>query len=163
MIYFIQGVNGGPVKIGKTDDIDTRLRSLQRGSPVALEVIRQIDGGYVEEFWLHRHFAAQRLHGESFEFDDRMLSVVPPASPRPEPTPLSSALAKRIGFRKPHSVCAVAEAIGVSKNSVQNWINAKCEPTSGAMVDLWAFLDPQFLTETTGLIAVEHPRMGAGR
>ncbi|MFD8630437.1 GIY-YIG nuclease family protein [Streptomyces hygroscopicus] len=58
-----------PVKIGKSGNVTKRLRQLQTASPVLLQVWWQretSDPGL--ETKLHRHFAAQRVSGEWFRF-----------------------------------------------------------------------------------------------
>jgi hypothetical protein len=67
-IYFVQGEDYGPVKIGFTSHVDpeTRLSALQCGSPVKLILRAAVQGTVAEEAELHRRFAAQRLHGEWF-------------------------------------------------------------------------------------------------
>lgn len=67
-IYFVQGENFGPVKIGYTSALDARdrLSQLQTGSPVRLVLAAQRPGSHHDERELHRRFAQHRLHGEWF-------------------------------------------------------------------------------------------------
>ena len=62
--YFIQAVTGGAIKIGKTVDVQLRLKSLQTSSPTKLVCLGQIDGDCEEN--LHERFHADRLNGEWF-------------------------------------------------------------------------------------------------
>lgn len=67
MIYFIQGEQGGPIKIGYTSgDARGRLGELQTGSPILLRLLSTVEGGRLEEARLHHRFGAVRLHGEWF-------------------------------------------------------------------------------------------------
>lgn len=66
-IYFVQGVDGGPIKIGRADDPHARLRELQVGSPVILRLCRAEIAPQNWETRLHQTFAAYRLHGEWFK------------------------------------------------------------------------------------------------
>lgn len=66
LVYFIQAVGGGPIKIGMSNDPKERLATLQAGSPVMLRIIGIADGGQDKEMALHRRLAAHRLHGEWF-------------------------------------------------------------------------------------------------
>lgn len=68
--YFIQGVHGGPVKIGRSLAIAARLRDLQTGSPVPLQVVGT---SLSAEREMHRRFADERLYGEFFRPSRRML------------------------------------------------------------------------------------------
>lgn len=66
VVYFIGPKRGDLVKIGYAADLVSRLRHLQTGSPVKLEVLAAIAGGLDLERTYHRQFAAHRLHGEWF-------------------------------------------------------------------------------------------------
>lgn len=66
-IYFIQSIHGGPIKIGLTNEIKTRLHSIQTMSPVKLKVIATIEGDYLTEKALHQIFSKYRLYGEWFD------------------------------------------------------------------------------------------------
>jgi hypothetical protein len=65
-VYLIQGENGGPIKIGLARSPERRLRAFQAGCPVRLRLLRVIEGDIVDELWLQKRFASQRLHGEWF-------------------------------------------------------------------------------------------------
>lgn len=68
-VYFVQPIDGGPVKIGyTTKPPEERLKELQIGSPVTLRVITWLPGQSMElERELHRALGFWRLHGEWFE------------------------------------------------------------------------------------------------
>lgn len=66
-IYFIQSVDGGPVKIGRAVNVGSRLRELQSVCPTQLRAVRVIrDAPQYIEAELHRRFRDYRLHGEWF-------------------------------------------------------------------------------------------------
>ena len=67
VVYFVQGEDGGPIKIGFTQDMSLRLPQLQTGYPHKLVVRRIVSGGQHVEEMLHGHFAGLRLMGEWFE------------------------------------------------------------------------------------------------
>ncbi len=70
MIYFIAaGVRRGPVKIGYTDNLADRLRTLQSGNPQPLYALAVIPGDVARERRLHQRFAEGRLIGEWFDAD----------------------------------------------------------------------------------------------
>lgn len=62
--YFVQATDGGPIKIGRTNDVEKRLRSLQANCPAKLRWLGWMSGSM--ERHLHERFAAHRLHGEWF-------------------------------------------------------------------------------------------------
>lgn len=75
-VYFIQGVDGGPVKIGHARSVATRLDAIQRHSPVRLHVIGCFHAPKMVERALHAFFAASRLHGEWFAPSDELLALI---------------------------------------------------------------------------------------
>lgn len=77
--YIIQAGPTGPVKIGRADDPEARLASLQTGQAEELRIIRLVDTPYDCEAAFHERFAAQRLRGEWFRFDADMMTFIPPA------------------------------------------------------------------------------------
>ena len=70
VVYLIGSPDGGLVKIGTTVDLARRLNSLQLCSPVILEVLATVPGGYALESKLHTTFAGKRKHGEWFDLGD---------------------------------------------------------------------------------------------
>lgn len=67
-IYFAQ--SGRQLKIGRADDVASRLVQLQTGNPhplVLLAIIKDVP--LAVERYLHQAFSAQRTHGEWFFFD----------------------------------------------------------------------------------------------
>jgi hypothetical protein len=67
VVYFVQGVDGGPIKIGHARNVADRLRAMQLGSPVQLGTLATMDGGTELETVLHERFAHLRTHGEWFK------------------------------------------------------------------------------------------------
>lgn len=63
--YFVQSVNGGPIKIGfTTRKPNERLAALQTGAPVELRIVGLLHGNCERE--MHERFKDARLHGEWF-------------------------------------------------------------------------------------------------
>lgn len=75
-VYFVQGVGGGPVKIGHSASPSARLTSLQVGSPSVLRVVATMRGGFEVERTLHRAFAKDRLHGEWFDPSRELMAFI---------------------------------------------------------------------------------------
>jgi hypothetical protein len=61
VIYFMQPLAGGPVKIGFSDDVDARRRQLERHYGQPLAVLATLDGGPDEERELHGRFSHLRF------------------------------------------------------------------------------------------------------
>ncbi|UNZ20599.1 GIY-YIG nuclease family protein [Streptomyces sp. 891-h] len=75
-VYVIGVPGSSTVKIGRSVDVQKRLKEIQRMSPVPLQVLWIHPGGHELETNLHRHFKARRSHGEWFTFDDDPLEMV---------------------------------------------------------------------------------------
>ena len=68
VVYVIGSPHGGLVKIGRSVDVDRRLATIQRMSPVPLAVLFKTEGGTQLERALHGYFQSYRTHGEWFDF-----------------------------------------------------------------------------------------------
>ena len=76
-IYFIQGRDGTPIKIGKAIDPNARLLQLQTAHTEPLRLLAVIEsGGLKLERELHRRFSQYRVHGEWFRPDDELLMFI---------------------------------------------------------------------------------------
>lgn len=76
MIYFVRGTRSGMVKIGSTENLKARMRSLRTASPEPLEVLAVVPGGLSEERALHDRFAEHRAVGEWFHPRRELLAFV---------------------------------------------------------------------------------------
>lgn len=76
LVYFIQGIGGGPIKIGVAESPALRLRAMQPHSPVHLQILLEFPGGFTLERELHKTFASSRLHGEWFDPTPQLLSYI---------------------------------------------------------------------------------------
>lgn len=77
MIYFAQPVDGGPIKIGYSEDVSQRLIQLESdyGQPLAL--LATLDGGRTEEQALHARFSHLRFgRTEQFRPTAELLSFI---------------------------------------------------------------------------------------
>ena len=75
-IYFLQGVDGGPIKIGISKSIRARIKQIQANSPVQLRVIGLCRGTSRDEANFHKQFAEFRLHGEWFSDCEQIQETV---------------------------------------------------------------------------------------
>lgn len=71
-VYFVQGVRGGPIKIGFAADPATRLAELQVGSNVRLRILCAVPAALNDERTMHARFKKDRLHGEWFSASGRL-------------------------------------------------------------------------------------------
>jgi hypothetical protein len=67
MIYFAQGADGGPIKIGTTENLPQRIRTLEGHYSRSLVVLATLDGGRDEERQIHEKFAHLRM-GKTEQF-----------------------------------------------------------------------------------------------
>lgn len=65
-IYLVQAGEGGPVKIGVSTDVPSRIRSLQTGIPQPLILLATFPGCRSKERRLHERLARYRIRGEWF-------------------------------------------------------------------------------------------------
>jgi hypothetical protein len=99
--YFVQRIDGGPIKIGITTDIRHRLSSLQGAVPTTLVCIALVRGDREDE--LHARFHHLRICGEWFEPGPELLEFIRTEA-TPEdircPLPLPHELAERYPFKR---------------------------------------------------------------
>jgi len=139
--YIIRAGLTGPVKIGRADDVEARRRDLQTAHHETLHVLRVLDTPFDAEPILHAKFAALRIRGEWFEFDQEMLSFVPE-------TPVDLETVEPVGttwpeLLAPWSDVDIARRIGCSPAIVKHWRQGKSGPSFRFVVamlhdkDLW--------------------------
>lgn len=75
-VYFIGSTYGGLVKIGRTFDLCGRLKKLQSGSPVPLEVIATTFQDVCSEKHLHEKFSGSRVYGEWFQLTRNLIDFM---------------------------------------------------------------------------------------
>lgn len=75
-IYFVQAVDGGPIKIGIAAEPERRVHEMQACCPVKLVILATRSGTYFEEQSLHDRLDKHRLHGEWFEDCDEVRAAV---------------------------------------------------------------------------------------
>lgn len=76
-IYFVRRVGTlGPVKIGFTNDLSSRLATLNTATPEKMEVLCTVPGGPELEGYLHSAFSSSRINGEWFELGDDLQRMI---------------------------------------------------------------------------------------
>lgn len=65
-VYFLQVGEDGPIKIGTSEDVASRVAALRTASHAKLRLLAKVPGGIAEEHALHKRFARSRLEGEWF-------------------------------------------------------------------------------------------------
>jgi hypothetical protein len=78
-IYFMQGQNGGPVKIGFTKSVETRIKEIQTGHPDTLVCLDFFPGNMEMESLIHKDLSKYRIrpNGEWFKPDPYILARMP--------------------------------------------------------------------------------------
>ena len=77
VVYFIQAEEGGPIKIGYTNNLARRLYALRTGHPSRLRVLATIAGDRATEQTTHSAFSEERINGsEWFRPSSRLLSYI---------------------------------------------------------------------------------------
>lgn len=75
-VYFIRPVAGGPIKIGNTDNLENRFKTIQASCPMRLALLAYAPGGQPLEKALHKKFRKSRLHGEWFRATPNLKKLV---------------------------------------------------------------------------------------
>lgn len=75
MIYFIQK-QAGPIKVGYSANVSSRLQTLQTGSPESLTLLAQLSGNRTLERYIHNKFAHLKLEGEWFKPERELLAYI---------------------------------------------------------------------------------------
>ena len=104
-VYMIRAGGNGPVKIGRTANVESRLRNLQISHWAELSIIRvlsiEVDDNIKcdpdLERWLHTQFIADKIRNEWFSYNPHMLLI---------PVPDASLLENVSGIRKLREVAA---------------------------------------------------------
>lgn len=73
-VYFIQSIDGGPVKIGYSKDPESRARNLQTAEE--LVVLATLPGSYKLEADLHHKYASIRMNGEWFQDAPELMEFI---------------------------------------------------------------------------------------
>jgi len=76
MIYFAQPKNGGPIRIGASNDVDARKRTLGTWLPGGIETILEIQGGFLGESVLHFCFNPIRIERDWFRSCDAIWQFI---------------------------------------------------------------------------------------
>jgi hypothetical protein len=77
MIYFAQAVDGGPIKIGCSDNVDNRLRVLESHYGCRLVLLATREGSRADEAAVHRRFRHLRLgHTEQFHPSPDLMAFI---------------------------------------------------------------------------------------
>lgn len=65
-IYFIEAVGANRIKIGRSNNVGKRIRSLQCASPFKLILLAEAPGSSFTETYFHNIFREHRVGGEWF-------------------------------------------------------------------------------------------------
>jgi hypothetical protein len=75
-IYFMQGENGGTIRIGYTINPNTALKSLESGYPDKLKILLVIPGHSADAIRLQRKFDKHKLKGGWFKPDKEIFDEI---------------------------------------------------------------------------------------
>ncbi len=76
MIYFVQPIEGGLIKIGVSRSLSVRKSQLQAKAGCKLSVLGVCRGGFSDERAIHEKFAGLRRDGEWFEPHQELLEFI---------------------------------------------------------------------------------------
>ena len=101
MIYFAQPVDGGPIKIGTTENLDSRLYALERHYGCLLALLATMEGGREREVEIHAQFAHLRF-GRTEQFrpaPDLLTFIGRPLLVGANPDVVEAMKGRRLGYR----------------------------------------------------------------
>jgi hypothetical protein len=75
-VYFVRAGATGPIKIGRSNNVDGRVSTLQTGNHEPLQVIAKIPGGQAVEAMLHTALEPHALRGEWFKAAPEVLRLI---------------------------------------------------------------------------------------
>lgn len=76
-VYFARPIGElGPVKIGCATMVEARLKQMLTWSPLPLEIVAQMPGGYTLERRFHIRFQDDRLHSEWFRWSPELQAAI---------------------------------------------------------------------------------------
>ena len=135
-----RGGADGPVKIGVSISVNTRLRSLQNAAPEPLEVIRMLEGGKGVEAWLHRYFSSRCISGEWFSFDPEMLTISPVVEEKASGAPaehgeVNEIIVRHYGAFSNRRRRLAADAHSTERTA-ENWLQGRCEPQASRLKNI---------------------------
>lgn len=130
MIYFIQNQRTLAVKIGFSDNVRARYRSLKTASSDTLKLLGTIPGDRVVERELHDRFSLQRLAGEWFVVNPELSSFI------------ASCLAKRGGARPKMTRMPTMEEINDLISTACSFANTVIGKSTDLRFSLW--INPLF-------------------
>lgn len=179
IVYFIRCNSGGLIKIGYSTDLPARLASLGHANAGGVSLLASAPGGNVAESRIHAMFREDRVRGEWFRPSANLLEfvakvrdcgsllfgpavedvdaafsatssdesaafrVIVGAAIKARTTPFSSITQK-----------ALAQGIGVTRHTVNNWVLGKNDLSAYIAMRVETYLadrgQPGFLTEIYG-------------
>ncbi|WP_298219237.1 GIY-YIG nuclease family protein [Halothiobacillus sp.] len=75
-VYFIEAVGLSRVKIGYSEDPESRLHTLLTGLPVALNIFAKMPGNQIMEKEIHSRFQHLKVENEWFHFTDKIKAYI---------------------------------------------------------------------------------------
>lgn len=75
-IYFICSPETCLIKIGYSNNVEKRVKTIQSISPFKVALLSHFSAHKSFEYYLHQKLNSSRSHGEWFKADDKVLSVI---------------------------------------------------------------------------------------
>jgi hypothetical protein len=122
VIYFLQSIEGGPIKIGFTDDLMQRHRQLEKHYARPLALLATMEGGADREAEIHRQFDHLRF-GRTEQFrpgPDLMAFIGRPLLVHPNPDTVEVMLSRSAAEDAEFGLTAVKIDRGVA--SMAKWV-----------------------------------------
>ncbi len=145
-IYFIRAEEPGLVKVGKSSNVEGRLKGMAPGCPFALELVGVLRNVLSrQEFLIHRKFAHLRQRGEWFldTAELRYYYLNPYILDDPEKVESVSLIARNIRkYRHEQFIEAdeLAEAVGLTRQTIYDYEGGRAKPSRKSIRKIAEFL-----------------------
>lgn len=130
-VYFMQPIDGGPIKIGYSENVDRRRAELEAHFGRSLAILAVVEGGRKEEREMHDRFSHLRMEGtEQFKPARDLMEFIG----RPLLVDLNPETVEVMPARL---ISIVLPLKGTSKwrRWLEGWANHLSLPSSAALVD----------------------------
>jgi site-specific recombinase XerD len=159
-IYFSQAGENGPIKIGRSVDVDRRAADIQVSSAEKLRVLATISSDPALERELHQRFAAFRLNGEWFSPAEPLIAFID-SLPKQGAASISSVRAKLFARRNFGGIATVDEVLAAKLQTLSSVLSRRAYANDWQQFCAWLVVQEIEVLKATprivrGYIAHQH-------
>jgi len=110
-VYFLQPIDGGPVKIGWSGQPEWRFRTYCEWSPTPLRMLATVPAPIAAEFYIHGLFKVDRLHHEWFRETPELMAYIERFAQTGDPGPRFHDISGYVGSGSWNRHCLLADLL----------------------------------------------------